>query len=392
MVCGQCSRPVHINDDLFARVEQDGLKDLIKDCTILNERKPPIFEESLEPWTLPEAARKAIQAHVHATQKPNASSLHDQREKELPDLCLPHIPPLTEPSIQHPMCQECAQDCVNLLSTRINEVKAEVDTLTLMEREMERLALVDGDLEMSQEDMNRWEREQNTVAQKISTMNAEFQQIAEMLKSYDQDYESLEKQKALLETKEKELEEEKKKFWHRHERLQFETDKLASAEARLQARIKNESLILASLQSTNAYMDTFCIEEDASGMGTINELRLGRGMQRGGRNDQVEWSEINAALGQVALLLTVLERLMKYTFKEYRVLPRCSISCIEALGPDKAIYELYGTNDWHIGRLLHSRRFDHGMVGILTCVKELGECASSNDPTFQLPYQYVVEF
>ncbi|WFD26434.1 hypothetical protein MNAN1_001417 [Malassezia nana] len=182
-----------------------------------------------------------------------------------------------------------------------------------MEREMERLALVDGDLEMSQEDMNRWEREQNTVAQKISTMNSEIQQLGETLKSYDQDYESLEKQKAFIETKEKELEEEEKTFWHRHERLQFEADELASAQARLQARIKNESLLSASLQSANAYMDTFCIEEDASGMGTINELRLGR-------------------------------------------------------------------------------RFDHGMVGILTCVKELGECASSNDPTFQLPYQYVVQF
>lgn len=386
LVCGQCSKQVEIGEDLSSG-EGSVLHDLINEVLLISiQTEPPSFEEISAAWPLPGSARKAIQDHV------NATPISDKSTSELKDRnnsWIAHIPPLSESSIQHPLCQGCARACLDQMTARADKVKAEVDTLSLMEREMERLAIVDGDLEMSQEDMSRWRREQDSIAHKIDSMNDEVQSLREVLESYDRDHLLLKKQLKSMETESKDLEQEEEQFWHRYDALQAETEQLASEEARLQELIKYEKLILSSLQSSDAYMDAFCIEEDASGMGTINDLRLGRVLQRSSRADQVDWPEINAALGQTALLLTVLSRLMNYSFKEYRVIPRCSISCIETLGPERATYELYGTNDWQIGRLLHSRRFDHGMVGILVCVKELADFASAVDPSFQLPYSYV---
>lgn len=385
-MCGQCSTRIQTGQDLLVG-EGDELHDLIKETYLLNTKpEPPTYEEICNAWPVPESARKAILDHVDAMSIPFTNT---SCTKDTTNPWILHIPPLSESSIQHPLCRDCAQDCLDHMAARADEVKAEVDTLSLMEREMERLALVDGDLEMSQEDMTRWRREQNSIANKIDSMNEEIQQLKEILDSYDRDHLVLKEKLQSLEAESKGLEEEEKRFWYRYETLRSESDQIASEEAKLHEQIKNEKLILSSLQSSDAYMDAFCIEEDASGMGTINDLRLGRLLQRGPRTDQVEWTEINAALGQVALLITVLGRLMKYSFKEYKVIPRCSISCIETLNPERAMYELYGTNDWQIGRLLHSRRFDHGMVGILTCVKELADFANSIDPNFQLPYSYV---
>lgn len=53
---------------------------------------------------------------------------------------------------------------------------------------------------------------------------------------------------------------------------------------------------LARLERTNVWADVFTISSD-SGIGTICGLRLGR------INQNVEWSEINAAWGHLALLL-----------------------------------------------------------------------------------------
>lgn len=384
-MCGRCAKPIQLAEDL-SDSEKSGLNDLIQEINSLStEATPPTLEEASNTWPLPESARKAVQDHVRASKTSDSHT----NDNNAPFSWLRDMPTIPSLQIQHPLCQECAQVSLDLMIARANEVKAEVDTLTLMEREMERLALVDGDLEMSQEDMNRWRREQDTIAHEIDSMNAEVQRLKETLESYDRDHSVLKKQLQSLESETGELDNEEEQFWHRYEALQSETEQLASDEARIREQIENEKILLESLQVSDAYLDAFCIEEDASGMGTINDLRLGRLMQRGPKTDQIEWTEINAALGQVALLLTVLERLMKYTFKQYKVIPRCSISCIETTGSEKATYELYGTNDWQIGRLLHSRRFDHGMAGVLTCVKELGDYAHSVDPSFQLPYLYV---
>jgi beclin 1 len=67
-----------------------------------------------------------------------------------------------------------------------------------------------------------------------------------------------------------------------------------------------------------------------------------------------------------------------------------SFSRIERTSGDKASYELHGSGDLALGRLLHNRRFDLGMVAFLDCLRQLGEHVRSQDSGVELPHAYVV--
>lgn len=119
----------------------------------------------------------------------------------------------------------------------------------------------------------------------------------------------------------------------------------------------------------------------------------------------MEWAEINAAWGQTLLLLYTVARKLDYTFEgqvpllpdhtlrtdsrgRYRLMPMGSFSRIERTTPtDKATYELYGSGDLHLGRLLHNRRFDFAMVAFLDCLKQLVDYVKSQDPHVEFPHQ-----
>lgn len=64
--------------------------------------------------------------------------------------------------------------------------------------------------------------------------------------------------------------------------------------------------------------------------GTINGFRLGRLP-----NHPVDWTEINAAWGQTALLLFSLARKINLTFVRYRVVPFGNHSFVETLEDSK---------------------------------------------------------
>ena len=68
-----------------------------------------------------------------------------------------------------------------------------------------------------------------------------------------------------------------------------------------------------------------------------------------------------------------------------------SFSRIERTTPtDKATYELYGSGDLHLGRLLHNRRFDFAMVAFLDCLKQVIDYVRSQDPHVDFPHQCVL--
>jgi beclin 1 len=66
-----------------------------------------------------------------------------------------------------------------------------------------------------------------------------------------------------------------------------------------------------------------------------------------------------------------------------------SFSRVERTSGDKAVYELYGSGDLALGRLLHNRRFDLGMVAFLDCLRQLAEFAKSQDSAVEMPHAIV---
>jgi len=119
------------------------------------------------------------------------------------------------------------------------------------------------------------------------------------------------------------------------------------------------------------FADVFCISTNGA-FGTINGMRLGRlpGIA-------VEWAEINAALGQVALLLHTVARAHQFSFSAYALLPMGSFSKVYRLDEPRTLYELHGSSSAHLGRLFGSSRFDRGLTMMLACARELLSFASS---------------
>lgn len=64
--------------------------------------------------------------------------------------------------------------------------------------------------------------------------------------------------------------------------------------------------------------------------------------------------------------------------------PLGSFSKVEKTA-DKSVYELYGTGDMHLGRLLHNRRFDAAMVMFLDCLRQVMEFVKKEDPGTVFP-------
>lgn len=276
----------------------------------------------------------------------------------------------TRSDIDHPLCAECTQILLSSLQRQLDETKKERDGYIAFEKEVRK------ERERESLDLSRQDAEK-----KIERLKSDERNAIEQLRLADREREQLDEELKLLEAEEKALEEEEAEFWRSHNEHLLVLAEQASRLASLRAAYAADYATLEKLERTNVYNDAFCIGHDGV-FGTINGLRLGRvpGVP-------VEWPEINAAWGQTLLLLYTIARKLDYTFENYRLIPMGSFSRIERTVGDKATYELYGSGDLHLGRLLHNRRFDFAMVAFLECLKQLIDSVKSQDPTVEFPHQ-----
>lgn len=98
-------------------------------------------------------------------------------------------------------------------------------------------------------------------------------------------------------------------------------------------------------------------------------------------------SETGFHIREVCVIKPVLVRVTHGpSLYSYRLVPMGSFSRIERTTGDKATYELYGSGDL-IGRLLHNRRFDHAMVAVLDCLKQIIDWVKTQDANVEFPHQ-----
>ncbi|RYG55854.1 hypothetical protein EON66_04315 [archaeon] len=109
---------------------------------------------------------------------------------------------------------------------------------------------------------------------------------------------------------------------------------------------------------------------------TINGCRLGRLPAQ-----PVDWSEVNAALGQATLLLTIIAGRVGYRFQRHRVVPMGSFSRVAPASDEKTTYDLYFNN-----RMFAASRLNTALKVFVNCIAELGEYAQSVDQSFFWPY------
>lgn len=113
---------------------------------------------------------------------------------------------------------------------------------------------------------------------------------------------------------------------------------------------------------------------------TINNFRLGKLSTH-----QVEWVEINAALGQAALAVSTVAEKIGIVFKKYVILPMGNFSRITRVDDRKVLYNLFSEDSSF--NLFRKQNVNMALVGFLTCIEELGEYIIAQDPTLQFPYK-----
>lgn len=289
--------------------------------------------------------------------------------------------------VRYPLCQACARAILQSMEERRLRLDQDHKTLSLLERELQRLAIIKGDLDMSDDDMARWRREHDRLEHDVDAVHNACKETCAKIRKTDIEAEQVRYALETLSDMEAKMAKEEQELWYVYHDKAMELEHCASSKACLDAEFVHMQKQLASLEQSCAYRDVFCIEQDAYGIGTINGLRLGRHTGTRARpNEQVPWSEINAAWGQTALLLTVLQRKLNYASRVYKVVARGSFSVVERLEPDHAVFELYATSEWQLGRLFHARRFDCAMLGFLTCVQEIYMHAKSLYNDLEIPY------
>lgn len=148
------------------------------------------------------------------------------------------------------------------------------------------------------------------------------------------------------------------------------------------------------LDNVNVYADTFVIGVTQHGVGTINNLRLGRKPE-----EMVDWEEINAAWGQSVLLLSTLAKKLNLTFSKYRPIPMGARAFIQQKDQGGVMYPLHGSQTvtfnhgtphfyefWGSSASNSNSGFDNGLEAFLFCVSELCARAISLSATISLPY------
>ena len=143
------------------------------------------------------------------------------------------------------------------------------------------------------------------------------------------------------------------------------------------AETKDAKKKLQQLSLYDSMNDTFHIWYSGP-FATINGFRLGTLP-----SCIIEWTEINAALGQAVLAIAIIAEKAQIEFKKYGLIPMGSFPKVFKMDDRRTIYSLFTDGSFS---LFPKKRFNLALVGFLHCVEELGEYVGSQDPTLSLQY------
>ena len=286
--------------------------------------------------------------------------------------------------VDHPICAECTSLLLASFSARLGSTNRERDAYASFLKSVQQT--------VSSTTSNNDSKAAKAAKTAVDAREA-GQSTFELLKRTEDQSQTIEKEIGKFEEEMQQAELEEQAYWSARNAIDDQLHETTVRLLSLQEKYTHDRQQLERLQRTNVYNDTFCISHDGS-FGTINGLRLGRLP-----NQNVDWTEINAAWGQAILLLATVAERLKYSFQGYRLRPQGSTSRIEKLeypqqspsvvrqstaGQDRGlqsaaanpepkvtVLDLFSSGDMAIGRILNHRRFDNGMVAFLDCINQL---------------------
>ncbi|KAL8774856.1 MAG: hypothetical protein Q9209_000795 [Squamulea sp. 1 TL-2023] len=290
--------------------------------------------------------------------------------------------------IDHPICTECTDLLLSQLQSRLSSATKERDTYISFLKSLNTTTPSSSDLSKAQ----------NSLAE---ARTADAKAFADLV-ALEKEKAALDAEIASLEAESLALDAEEQDFWRSRNAFALTLSEFQNERDALNAAYDHDAQQLERLQRTNVYNDCFCISHDGHFV-TINGLRLGRLPPP----QNVDWAEINAALGTAALLLVIVAEKLEFEFQGLRIRPMGSTSHIEKFesssqssstatitpttrkaassknpSPSQSTshpkptttLDLFSSGDLPLGgnRIIH-RRLDAGLVAFLECIRQLGE-------------------
>lgn len=294
--------------------------------------------------------------------------------------------------IDHPICTECTDLLLSQLQSRLSSTTKERDAYISFLKSLKTSTPTPSQLQKAQKSL-------------AEARAVEAKAFSDLL-AIEKEKADLDAEIAALEAESRDLDAEEQDFWRSRNAFALTLSEFQNERDALNAAYDHDAQRLERLQRTNVYNDCFCISHDGY-FGTINGLRLGRLPPP----QNVEWPEINAALGTAALLLVTVAEKLDFEFRGYRIKPLGSTSHIERFElppssssattpsqssstatitpaptappspthsssqrPKTQTLDLFSSGDLPLGagRFLH-RRLDAGMIAFLECIRQLGE-------------------
>ncbi|KAI9096911.1 autophagy protein Apg6-domain-containing protein [Phlyctochytrium arcticum] len=268
--------------------------------------------------------------------------------------------------VDHPFCQDCADELIVKLEKRLSDVRKEKDAYDAFLANLIAEQEDASGTQITEEDINALKVQETRALELLRELEAEKTTLGEEFQE--------------LKSEMEELDAQKNSHWQQVNEYENILQRYQDEKDSVEVNSAYVTKQLEALKKTNVYNDTFRIWHDGP-FGTINGFRMGRLP-----NQSVDWSEINAAMGQACLLLETMANNLGFVFKTYRLVPLGSFSRIERIDGDKGVYDLYGSGDLK-GMLFWNRRFDNALVAFLTCLQQIGDYAEEKDPKFRLPYR-----
>ncbi|KFD68540.1 hypothetical protein M514_13955 [Trichuris suis] len=249
---------------------------------------------------------------------------------------------------EHPLCQSCADRLMDCLDQ--NLLRAEEECREYR-RILDKLETADEQLSTS-----RLENELINLQQEEDSLKEELAYVEQLGKDIDMQIEKEQENVELIIEREKEL-------WRTYRDYRRKVLDLDLEIQGTKNHLSHSTILLNKLIRSNVFDLTFHIWHSGQ-FGTINGFRLGHLP-----NHNVDWSEVNAALGQTVLLLYSLLKKVGLDLKGYQLVPFGSYSYIRSLrdGKELRLFTEGGAKfTWH-------PKFDQAIVAFVDCLHQLEE-------------------
>ncbi|KAH3681879.1 hypothetical protein WICPIJ_007185 [Wickerhamomyces pijperi] len=288
-------------------------------------------------------------------------------------------------SIDYPICKDCSEVLLNTLKARYDTISKERDVyLQFLEK-------------LKNKSVNSLPMKSEDAVAEIESLRKEEEMLLAELKQLEDKKQALDLKLQTNEQKLEALKAQKQKQAIQSNLQSLEIDSALNQKDRLQTTYQNNMKLLEKLRKINIYNETFQISHNGP-FGTINSLRLGSLPEM-----KVPWQEINAAIGDVVLLLSTISSRLNFKLKGFKLRPMGNFSKIEKYEdlqtvPSSAnvkakhvILECYSSGEYQIERLFNHSKFDDAMLAILAILSQIITRLRQLDQSADVPYEINLE-